>query len=216
MIKIYTYTCNSFMENAYLLVDSESLEAALIDPGCSREAEWGPIARQIRDLKCTLRYVLLTHGHVDHIMGTGYATRDFPVEVWGSHDEEQRMPSASRQALLFQIPMEGQPDSIRHDLRQGDVLQLGSEEIRVIDVPGHSFHGLIYYLPASGVVFTGDVLFAGGVGRSDFGSALGCDGRALAEGIVDRLLTLPPETKVYPGHGPSTTIGFESATNPYI
>jgi glyoxylase-like metal-dependent hydrolase (beta-lactamase superfamily II) len=204
------------MENVYLLVDTETQEAALIDPGCSCEAEWAPVARQVRELHCTLRYVLLTHGHVDHIMGSGYATRDFPVEVWGSHDEEQRMPSAHRQALLFGIPMQGEPDSIRHDLRQGDVLKLGAEEIHVIDVPGHSFHGLIYYLPQAGYAFTGDVLFAGGVGRSDFGASLGCDGRALAEGIVERLLTLPPETRVFPGHGPSTTIGFESEHNPYI
>jgi glyoxylase-like metal-dependent hydrolase (beta-lactamase superfamily II) len=216
MLQIYTHPCNSFMENTYLVVDPATNEAALIDPGCSRDAEWNPIERQIRDLRCTLRYVLLTHGHVDHVMGTGYATRDFPVEVWGSRDEEQRLPSASRQAMLFGIPMEGVPDSIRHDLRQGDTLKLGEEEIRVLDVPGHSFHGLIYYMPQSGVVFTGDVLFAGGVGRSDFGPNLGCDGRALAEGIVERLFTLPPETRVYPGHGPSTTIGFESATNPYV
>lgn len=204
------------MENTYLLFEPETLEAAIIDPGCSCEAEWQPIARRLGELHCHLRYVLLTHGHVDHVMGTGYVTRDFTVEVWGSHDEEQNLPSAQRQAVLFQIPMQGQPDSIRHDLRDGDTLVLGGEEIHVIDVPGHSFHGLIYHLPQSGIAFTGDVLFAGGVGRSDFGSALGCDGRALAEGIVGKLLTLPPATRIYPGHGPSSTIGFESETNPYI
>jgi glyoxylase-like metal-dependent hydrolase (beta-lactamase superfamily II) len=216
MVTIKNYICNAFQQNTYLVVSESTNEAVLIDCGCNSETQWYSIGAYIRQNNLTLKYILLTHGHVDHVMGTRYPVRDFHAPVCGSLDEEQRLPDGRTQATLFGVKMVGQPAPITRDVQEGDLLTLGDEEIRVLDVPGHSFHGLCYYFPQSQVVFTGDVLFCAGVGRSDFGAQWGCNGTALAEGIANKLFTLPDETQVYPGHGPRTNIDFERENNPYV
>lgn len=216
MIEIQTFVCNSFWENTYLVYDSGSKEAALIDPGCSNEAEWGAVRDFIAWEKVRMKFVLLTHGHVDHIMGSEWPVKEYGVDVCGSLDEMYRLPSAEIQARMFGLNLSVYPASVTHDLKEGDSLMLGDCRIDVIDVPGHSPHGLCFHLVEAGMLFSGDVLFAGGIGRSDFGTAFGCDGRALVKGIIGKLLVLPAATRVFPGHGPSTTIGAESAGNPYL
>lgn len=216
MIEIQTFVCNSFWENTYLVYDTETKEAVLIDPGCSNEAEWIPIKTTIVRLGLQMKHLLLTHGHVDHILGTEWPVKEYDMAVCGSVDEMKRLPSAEIQAQLFGLRLQSRPVAVTGDLKEGDRLTLGNFRLEIIDVPGHSPHGLCYYLPEAGILFSGDVLFAGGIGRSDFGTAFGCDGRALVEGIIGKLLTLPSATQVFPGHGASTTIGAESANNPYL
>ncbi len=216
MIEVRPYVCNPFGENTYLVYDSDTREAALIDPGCSREAEWMPIRATIARLGLQMKYLLLTHGHVDHMMGTEWPVRDYAMAVSGSVDEMRRLPSAEEQSLLFGLRLQTHPIPVSHNLEEGDRLTLGDFRMEIIDVPGHSPHGLCYYFPEAALLFSGDVLFAGGIGRSDFGAAFGCDGRALIEGIVGKLLVLPAETKVFPGHGAATTMGAKQTGNPYL
>lgn len=215
-MEVRTFTCNPFWENTYVCFDPESRDAALIDPGCADEGEWTPIATFIAAEGLKVRHILLTHGHVDHTLGTAFATRAYGLGVSGSLDEMLRLPDAETQARLFGVPLTARPAAVVHDLRDGDTLIVGDHTIAVIDIPGHSPHGLVYYLPKDGILFTGDVLFEGSVGRSDFGPAFGCDGRALVEGIRTRLFVLPHATLVWPGHGGPTTIGAERANNPFV
>ena len=216
MIRVDFFQCNALQENCYVAWDEASHEAVIIDPGFATEWEWQRAANYLASNQLTLKAVLLTHNHVDQCMGSAYPARACNVEVCGSKEDQDHLPSAGTQAIAFGLGVEPNCLPISHDLREGDVLHLGQYRIEVIDCPGHSHHGLCYYLPEAGVLFSGDVLFYCSVGRSDFGPAMGGNGPLLVQGIVQKLLTLPAEVKVYPGHGPQTTIGTEATYNPYV
>lgn len=215
-MEVRTFTCNPFWENTYVCYDPDSREAALIDPGCADESEWAPVAAFIKGEGLSVRHILLTHCHVDHTLGTAFATRAYGIGISGSLDDMLRLPDADVQARLFGIALAARPAAVVTDLHDGDVLSVGDHTVTILDIPGHSPHGLVYYLPDDGIAFTGDVLFEGSIGRSDFGPAFGCDGRALVEGIRTKLLVLPPATVVYPGHGGTTTIAAEISGNPFL
>ncbi len=146
MIVIQTFVCNSFWENTYLVYDSGSKEAALIDPGCSNEAEWGAVRDFIAWEKVRMKFVLLTHGHVDHIMGSEWPVKEYGVDVCGSLDEMYRLPSAEIQARMFGLNLSVYPASVTHDLKEGDSLMLGFCRLDVIDVSVHSPHCLCFQL----------------------------------------------------------------------
>lgn len=216
MIQVTTFVCNAFGENTYVVGDTDARQCAIIDPGCSHAAEWAAVRDYVAGRQWEVRYILLTHSHIDHFMGSGYCTREYGIGVSGSLDDQLRLPDPVVQARLFGIALTTEPAPIVHALSEGDRLTLGTHTIEVIDVPGHSPHGLCYYVADSGMLFSGDVLFCESVGRADFGDAFGCNGRALIEGIVGKLMVLPPDVVVWPGHGPQTTIGHESRSNPYF
>ncbi|MDO4496681.1 MAG: MBL fold metallo-hydrolase [Bacteroidales bacterium] len=215
MMKIEQFVCNPFSENTYVVTDEETLQCAIIDPGMCSSLEWAKVRDYIRNNN-TVQHILLTHSHVDHLLGAGYCTQEYGVEVSGSMTDQTHLPDARWQAGAFGVDCELRPAAITRNLAEGDTFLLGNLEVQVIDCPGHSFAGLCYYIPREGCLFTGDVLFCGSVGRSDFGEFMGCNGRLLAEGIVQKLFALPAETLVYPGHGPSTSIGYERDNNFYL
>lgn len=187
--------------------------------------EWERLRRFIADQNLTPDAVLITHCHTDHVMGVGYLTKAYPgISVYGSMEDQNHLPSLMQQNMLFGVDVELHYSPITRNLCEGDKLCLPIHEegnylqhrILVIDCPGHSHHGLCYYFPEDKILFSGDVLFAGSVGRSDFGPNMGCNGRLLLEGIVSKLFVLPSDVKVYPGHGMHTTIGYEQSNNPYV
>ncbi len=216
MIKVDVFQCNAFQENCYVAWDEASREAFVIDPGFATEWEWQRVARYLSDNTLTLKAVLLTHNHADHCMGSAFAAQACACEVWGSREDQDHMPSVGVQVRAFGLESEPHWQPISRDLHEGDVLTLGQEHVEVIDCPGHSHHGLCYYFAGSKVLFSGDVLFYCSVGRSDFGPAMGGNGPLLVQSIVQKLLTLPQDVKVYPGHGPQTTIATEATYNRYI
>ena len=216
MIQTAIFQCNAFQENCYVVWDDATREALIIDPGFATEWEWQRVDSHLKQQQLTLTRMLLTHSHVDHCLGSAFAARAYGVEVCGSKEDQDHMPMAGTQARAFGLDVEPYWQPIDHDLREGDVLTLGDHRIEVIDCPGHSHHGLCDYLPETKMLFSGDVLFYCSVGRSDFGPAMGGNGPLLVQGIVQKLLTLPAEVKVYPGHGPQTTIGTEATYNPYL
>lgn len=216
-MKVEIYPCNAFAENVYLVYDEQTREAMLIDAGFQSEAEFDRVRRTISERELTLKEVLITHCHHDHVMGLSFVVSAYPsVPLRGSIAEQQLLPAPYLQSRAFGMSCDTPVVALTHPLRDGDVLNLGSHEIRVIDCPGHSFHGLCYYLPQDGMLFSGDVLFMNSIGRTDFGKAMGCDGHLLIESIVTKLMTLPPNVTVYPGHGPATTIGYENQYNPFF
>lgn len=219
-MKIETFPCNDFGELCY--VASDGTMCFIVDPGMANEEEWGKVKRYLNANALHPSHVFITHCHADHCMGSGFVKRDYPdVRICGSMEDEQLLPPAVVQARAFGLPYETMLWSpISMNINEGTedqklTAELGTE-VHVLDCPGHSYHGLCYYLAKHKVVFSGDVLFYCSVGRSDFGPEMGCNGPLLAQGIVQKLFALPHEVKVYPGHGPYTTIGAEVNYNPYV
>jgi len=215
-MKIEQFVCNAFQENTYVVIDEATRKCAIIDPGMATEYEFAKVRDFIADNNLEVEHILLTHSHVDHLLGTGFCTEYYGVPVSGSISEQSHLPNAAMQAQLFGLGLRTTPSQITRNLSDGDTFLLGNVECRVIDCPGHSFAGLCYYFATQGVLMSGDVLFCGSVGRSDYGAEMGCNGPALAQAVLHKLFTLPHDTKVYPGHGPMTTIGYEYNYNPYI
>lgn len=215
-MKIKTFVNNPFQENTYVVSDNDSKECVVIDPGMSNEWEWGKVCDYLNQEGLTLKAIWLTHCHVDHEMGTGYLADAYGVSVSGPLEDYLQLPTAEMQAQLFGVPFGKAVVPVTINIKEGDHLRLGGCEVEVYDVPGHSHHGLCYYFKSEEALFTGDVLFYGSIGRSDFGPAMGGNGELLVEGIRSKLMSLPPSTQVYPGHGPATSIGFEITHNAYF
>lgn len=215
-MKVVQFRCNEFAENCFIAYDEISLDAIIIDPGMKYAQEWDSVRNFISNNKLAVRHILLTHYHLDHILGTGLCSKEYNIDISGSLEDMLGLPSPVVQARMFGMEYSNSIIGISKNLKEGDVIQCVHHKIQVIDCPGHSHHGLCYYFPEDKILFTGDVLFYCSIGRSDFGEEMGGNGQLLVQGIVTKLLTLPSDVIVYPGHGPQTSIGKESTFNPYI
>lgn len=222
MIKVKFFACNPFRELCYVAWDETSRHCLFVDPGMCSDVEWQRLHRFVEENALIPERVLITHCHTDHVMGTGYLKRAYPdIPICGSLDEQNHLPPVQVQNMLFGVDVPTFHSPITQDVLEGDVLTLaaadgGVHRIEVIDCPGHSLHGLCYYFPDDKVLFSGDVLFAGSVGRSDLGQAMGGNGRLLLEGIAQKIFALPDDVAVFPGHGIHTTVGYEKVSNPYV
>lgn len=212
---IQSFVVSPFAENCYL-VHADG-EAALVDPGTATRAEREAVVEFIEAAGVRVRHLLLTHAHIDHVFGCAYFAERYGAEAdhggWQLHPADYPLiDHAPVQAELFRIPLV-QPPAPTHALQDGELIELGSQRLRVLHTPGHSPGSVCFYNEAEGTVLGGDVLFQGSVGRTDLweGSM-----PVLLQSIRDRLLTLPDDTVVYPGHGPKTTIGVERRTNPFL
>ncbi len=212
---VRSFTVGPFAENTYVVHDAG--EAALIDPGTSTEAERQAVIDYVATAGLTVRHLLLTHGHIDHVMGCRYF-----AALWGAGAEHggwqlhaadwPLLAHAATQGELFGLRVD-EPPAPTHALENGDTVQVGATELKILHTPGHSPGSVCFYEEVGGTVIGGDVLFAGSIGRTDLWESSEAD---LMASIRDRLLTMPDETAVHPGHGPATTIGRERLTNPFL
>ena len=200
--------------NCYVAGCPRTREAAVIDPGADAQK----ILSRVEAGALSVRWIIDTHGHADHIAANADLKAAFPEACLAVHEADAAYleQPALNLSLAFGVPVTSPPaDRLLHD---GDEIAVGSLRFRVIHVPGHTPGGIALYARDSDeggtpVLFDGDAIFAGSIGRSDFP---GGSHRQLVEAIRERLLILPPETVVYSGHGEPTTIGAEAATNPFL
>ena len=211
-VEIKRFVTNAIGENCYLLWD-DTLECAIIDCGAWGEQKEARIAQFIEENHLVPRLALQTHMHFDHIMGLSFLHRKYGLQPL-CHIDEQRVYEAAPAMVSEWFGQQMPPlVPVGEYLVDEQTLQLGHTLIRVLHTPGHTPGGLCFYLPNEKMLFSGDTLFQGSVGRSDLP---GGDVEKLIRGIWDKILFLPDDVTVYPGHGPTTTVGDERRTNPYL
>ncbi len=197
--------------NTYILSDSPG-ECIIIDCGCYDDKEFSRLVTLLESKGLTPSLLLNTHCHLDHIFGNRFMLEKYKLRsLWHELEEPNRL-QAPQHASFFGLSMEEPPEPQAY-LVHGQEISLGSIRLKVIHVPGHSPGGLAFYITGSGCVFTGDALFSGSIGRTDLP---GGSFQTLINSIKNNLLTLPPDTVVYPGHGPATSIGREATGNPFL
>lgn len=211
-MKVKRFEFNMFPVNAYVLWD-ETKEAVVIDPGCFYEEEKQTLKKFITTNGLTVKHLLNTHLHLDHIFGNPFMLQEFGLSAQAHQADEFWLESAPKQSRMFGFQLKETPVPLGRYLSHGDRISFGSSSLEAIHVPGHSPGSLVFYATADNCLFSGDVLFQGSIGRADLA---GGNFEELKKQIRDRLFTLPDETVVYPGHGASTTIGIEKAENPFF
>lgn len=213
MLSVKRFVTNMFAENTYVVSDSLTHEAAVIDAGMLFDDEWQEFDAYIADNRLKVTHLLNTHLHIDHLFGVAEAVRRYGVGLSASSADSFLSDRVEQQAAMFGIRRKMEQIKIEHPLADGDEIRLGNSTLKVIATPGHSLGGICFYSADDGLLFSGDSLFQTGIGRTDLP---GGDYATLIHSITDRLLTLPDDTKVLPGHGPSTTIAQERQYNPFL
>ena len=206
-------TVNPFGENLYILWDEASHEAVVVDPGMMRDSEREMVTRFIGEHSLNVTHVLLTHLHLDHAVSARWLADETGADVCGSSQDAQLGLELAEQVAQFHLKIAVEPLTIDRDLVDGDTIPLGDEIIQVLHVPGHSPGGLAFYLPESGLLIAGDTIFNGSVGRTDL---FGGDMAQLLNSIREKIFTLPDETVIASGHGPTTTVADEKRFNPFL
>jgi len=213
-LTVRSFVVSPFAENTYVL--SSNGEAAIVDPGTATRLERQAVEAYIEAAGLRVRHLLLTHAHIDHVFGCHHFAERYPEAEYGGWQlhpaDAPLLANAVVQGELFGVRVDP-PPAPAHDLAAGDEIALGDNAFRVLHVPGHSPGSVAFYDEAEGILVGGDVLFAGSIGRTDLweGSL-----DTLLASIRHEVLTLPDGTTVYAGHGPSTTVGTERRTNPFL
>lgn len=211
MINIEIFTFNAFSENTYLLYD-ESKECVIIDPGFYDQHEQLELQQYIQINGLKVVRLINTHCHIDHVLGVEFVKRTYKVGLETSKGEEAVLKAVETYADVYGFP-KYERTTVDSYLKEGDVVTFGNNsQLKVISAPGHSPDHIVFYAEKEGFVIGGDVLFKQSIGRTDLP---GGDFDTLIKNIHTKLFTLPNTVEVYPGHGPSTTIGFEKTNNTY-
>ena len=211
-MKIKRFEFNMFPVNCYVLAD-ETQEAVIIDAGCYYPEEQRQLKSFITTHQLTVRHLLNTHLHADHLFGNAFAAREFGVSPEASQRDEFLLAGIPTFCKSFGFPLNEKPAALGHYISDGETIRFGNTELKAISVPGHSPGSLVYYCEKEHCMFSGDTLFKGSIGRADLEGGNFDD---LRESIMSRLFVLPDDTVVYPGHGNETSIGNEKKNNPFF
>jgi glyoxylase-like metal-dependent hydrolase (beta-lactamase superfamily II) len=211
MITIHHFVFNPFYENTFLVWNSSG-ETVILDPGCYSKAEQNLLEDFIEEKNLKPVALLNTHCHIDHILGNAFVLQNWDVPLYAPAGETQAFESVLQYGPGMGIFPEKSPDAAV-ELNGGEVLDFLGLTWEVLSVPGHSPDGMCFYLPQEACLFAGDVLFRESIGRTDLP---GGNLERLLSGIRTKLFTLPSTTKVFPGHGEATEIGYEILNNPFL
>jgi len=211
MLSIKAFTFNPVQENTYILYN-ENRQCCIIDPGCYFEQERASLKEYIE--KSVLRPVLLlnTHCHLDHVFGNKFVHESWNLTLHIHEKEKIVLEAAPIAGKIWQLPFDNYEGPLIM-IKEGETIKVGDDELEIRFTPGHSPGSVCFYHEAGGFVIGGDVLFNGSIGRTDLP---GGDYATLINSIQIQLFTLPDDTRVYSGHGPMTTIGFEKMNNPFV
>ncbi len=211
MIRIKKFTFNPFQENSYVLINDKN-ECIVVDPGCFNANEENELSNYIEVEGLTPIYLINTHFHFDHVLGNSFVAEKYNIPVTAFNSEIDMPAMAERSAELYGIPYKSSPKPT-HFLAEGDTIDFGSSQLKVLFVPGHSPDHIVLVCEAEDFMIGGDVLFKGSIGRTDLP---GGNHHDLIDNIESKIFTLKESIKVFSGHGPETTIGVEKNTNPFF
>lgn len=209
-MQIYSFTVGPFAENTYLLTQKE--ESILIDPGFYEDHEFRALKEKLEEFGSRLTAVVLTHAHVDHVLGLQEVKDQFDIPVFLNDTDDYLWTNFASQAQMFGFRVE--PFSFTPDpLPVQENWSVGEFSFDVRYTPGHAPDHVSLYSEKDNLLIAGDALFREGIGRTDLYKG---DFKTLETSIKEQLYTLPDDTEVYPGHGPKTTIGHEKKNNPFV
>lgn len=207
---IHTFEVGPFQENTYLIINNA--EALLVDPGFYTNKEFESFSDTLRQTGATLQAILLTHAHVDHVLGLHQTLKKFKVPVYLNTEDLFLWENFGSQATMFglhQVGFSFTPESLPSE----GLFSIAGFEFECLFTPGHAPDHTAFYFSESGVCLAGDALFRESIGRTDLYEG---DFSVLEQSIREKLYTLPEETVIYPGHGSTTTITHEKQYNPYV
>lgn len=213
MLKIVAFTFGLFGVNTYIVWNPGTRQAVVVDPGMMYERENQQLDSFITANALEVGQIINTHLHVDHIFGNKYVAGHYGVKAAGGEADAFLGEQAPAQCRMFSLPMSLDAVTLDEYLTDGQKINVCGEEVTVMAAPGHSPGSMVLYFPDSHWVITGDVLFKGSIGRTDLVAG---NHALLLKSIREKLLTLPPSTVVYPGHGEPTTIGAEAEDNSFL
>jgi len=211
MISVEIFEVNPFQQNTSVLYD-ETGECAIVDPGFYDRGEEETLLDFISENKLKPVLLLNTHCHIDHILGNKFVADRYKLDLWMHKDDLPLLQAAKSYAHLYGLNYNHSPEPA-HFIKEGDVISFGKSKLQVLHVPGHA-PGHIIFIDEPGLkIIGGDVLFKGSIGRTDLP---GGNHDQLIKAIKEKVFTLNPKYVVYPGHGPTTTIGYEKENNPFF
>jgi len=211
MLSIKSFTFNPVQENTYILYNEQG-QCCIIDPGCYFDEERAALKEFIEKSAVTPVLLLNTHCHLDHVFGNKFVHETWNLTLHIHEKEKTVLETAPIAGKTWQLPFDNYEGPLE-TLKEGETVKVGTDELQIRFAPGHSPGSVCFYHESGGFVIGGDVLFNGSIGRADLP---GGDYATLINSIQTQLFTLPDETKVYSGHGPMTTIGFEKMNNPFV
>ena len=212
MLKVETLIFNPFQENTYLVYDDTG-ETLIIDPGCHNKSEQKWLSQKIKTLRLKPVRLINTHCHIDHVLGNNYVARYYGLKLEIPLKEVPVLNTVSHIAEMYGIAYDEPSPEPSSYLDEKVPVLFGNSKLHVYDTPGHSPGSISLFHEPSKTLIAGDVLFKGSIGRTDLP---GGDYDTLIQSIKQKLFKLPDETTVYPGHGPTTTIGYEKINNPFL
>lgn len=211
MLTVQHFEFSPIMENTYVLYN-ESGDCVIIDPGCYDQREEQMLKSWIANQHLHPKFLLNTHCHLDHVFGNRYVHETWNLELYLHPNEKIVLDYAPEAGKRWNLPFVNYEGPL-HYIRAGDTIRLGTDELVVLEAPGHSPGHICFYCREQEFVIGGDVLFRGSIGRTDLP---GGNHAQLLDSIRSQLFTLPDTVRVYPGHRTSTTIGYEKRTNPFL
>jgi glyoxylase-like metal-dependent hydrolase (beta-lactamase superfamily II) len=209
---IQAFEFSPFSENTYVIADDATRDAVIIDPGCYEQAEKEALSQFVTSNKLNIRYLLLTHAHLDHVFGVAYVKRKYNVKAYLHELDQVVYNDVPTRCAVFGL-RGYEPSEIDAHIKEGDQIKFGSIVLDVVFVPGHAPGHVAYINHAERYVVGGDVLFQRSIGRTDFPYSNHAD---LVNSIRTEFYTLPDDYTVYAGHGEPTTIGQEKRANPFV
>jgi len=211
MLKVKTFVFNAFQVNTYIIY-AENKDCIIIDPACSSANEVSKLLNYLETEKLNAVLVANTHAHVDHILGNEDITAKLAIKL-ASHPASRYFylnAMSFSSALSLDLKKVVMPDV---ELQDKDIIKLGDAELQILYTPGHADGSICFYSAEGHFVISGDLIFYASIGRTDFPTG---NFEILSESIKEKIYTLPNDTIIYPGHGPTTSVGFEKHNNPFV